>query len=204
MPQAVVLGTKRDRGLNCRGATLRGPGEQRSYARRRKKKFSGFPHTPLPLPPSTTPPLQHPSTSNHQQRALTTNHDTRVHTQSSPATGARSEVFFWRCLSASFSPSVSLSSANSGPCPAPQSAQDHIWSTAAQGTQSLPMNTRTVARTNNKDPEGGSLIYPNVQCFSAFPLLWRTSSQGNRTETSSNCLNFFTLQKQTVVTAINR
>lgn len=62
----------------------------------------------------------------------------------------------------------SVSSAYSGPCPAPQSAQDHIWSTAAQGTLSLPMNARTVARTNNTDPEGGSLIYPGIQCFSAF------------------------------------
>lgn len=54
MPQAVVLRTKRDRGLSCRGATLRGPGEQHSYAKREKKHSHGFlthPFLSRPQPP---------------------------------------------------------------------------------------------------------------------------------------------------------
>ena len=170
MPQAVVLGTKRDRGLSCRGATLRGPGEQRCFAKREKSSqgFHAHPFLSRPL----LPPF---GSHRHQQSALTTNHDTRVCTH----THTRIALYrYWRAIrgvlgdvSLTVSPCLSppsVSSAYSGPRPAPQSAQDHIWSTAAQGTLSLPMNARTVARTNNTDPEGGSLIYPSIQCFSAF------------------------------------
>ncbi|KAI4821613.1 hypothetical protein KUCAC02_007211, partial [Chaenocephalus aceratus] len=59
---AVVLGTKRDRGLNCRGATLRGPGEQRSYAKG-KRILRVSTHTPSS--PAIRSP-KHPSTMNTQ------------------------------------------------------------------------------------------------------------------------------------------
>lgn len=36
----------------------------------------------------------------------------------------------------------------------------HICSTAAQGTQSLTTNSRTMAGTNNPGPQGGSLCSP--------------------------------------------
>lgn len=48
MPQAVVLGTKRDRGFNCRGAILPGPGEQCSYTKRGEKVLMVFRDTPPP------------------------------------------------------------------------------------------------------------------------------------------------------------
>lgn len=106
MPQAVVLGTKRDRGLSCRGATLRGPGEQRCFAKREKSSqgFHAHPFLSRPL----LPPF---GSHRHQQSALTTNHDTRVcthtHTNSTLPLLEGDQRCFGRCLAHSIPLSLS-------------------------------------------------------------------------------------------------
>lgn len=108
MPQAVVLGTKRDRGLSGRGATLRGLGELHCHGKR-KKSSQDFPHTPLPLFPSSL--LQNPSTSNnhHQQHTLTTNYDTHAHPHSSHPLLHDDQGSFGRCHAHIWPTSLSLS-----------------------------------------------------------------------------------------------
>lgn len=112
MPQAVVQGTKRDRGLSHRG--------QNSLV---------------------------------LERAAELHHDEKNSSQGFHALTI--EVFledFTYSNAPSPTPSLSI--------PSLVPVLIHICSTAAQGTQSLPMNSRTMAGTNNPCPEGGSLCSP--------------------------------------------
>lgn len=155
MPQAVVLGTKRDRGLSCRGATLCGPGEQ--CGKKCSQAFhthSYLTHHPS-LPPSNSPAvivisINSPSVMEHvctHILILDGRGGCKV-----PLPPSRS---LFLCLSLAF---IDLH-------PAPQSAKDHIWSAAAQSTQGLPVNSRIIARTNKIGPEGVSPCYPMFNVF---------------------------------------
>lgn len=73
MPQAVVLVTKRDRGLSCRGHHFHGPGEQRCYCAIKKEVLRVSMHPFL-----TCSPLL-PTSCCIQHSSPAFNHDTRVH-----------------------------------------------------------------------------------------------------------------------------
>jgi len=55
----------------------------------------------------------------------------------------------------------------------------------------LPMNTKTVARTNNKDPEGKSLIHPNIRCCYAFLLCGAHHLKGRGQKQATTAFIFF-------------
>lgn len=135
-------GDKKRQRLKLQGGNTPWSWRAAQLRRERKKKFSGFPRTPLPLPPSTPPPLPPPNMpppptvipisarSPPTMTHVCAHTNAQAHNSHPLLEGDQKcfgrclahikPIFFDSSLPLPLSPLVS--GADSGPCPAPQSA----------------------------------------------------------------------------------